>query len=127
VAEEVTTVAETDGLADSHVRCGPTTSAWSGRTLISECAGRVLWHLTRSLDGFIAGPHYEMGSMTGLHFAPRLVDRYVAGTGAILAGRRGFDAGLDADPEYAVPYAGAWSGPIFVLTHDPEDACACGS
>lgn len=86
-------------------------------------SGKVLWHLTMSLDGFIAGPHHEMGWMAGFDFTPGLVERYVAGTGAILAGRRGFDAGqrddLDRD---AAPYGGAWSGPIFVLTHHLEDA-----
>jgi len=89
---------------------------------MSERTGKVLWHLTMSLDGFIAGPNHEMGWMAGFDFTPGLVDRYVAGTGAILAGRRGFDAGVDADPTFAAPYGGAWSGPMFVLTHHPEDA-----
>lgn len=88
---------------------------------MSERTGKVLWHLTMSLDGFIAGPNHEMGWMVGLSFTPGLVDRYVAGTGAILAGRRGFDAGIGKDPD-AAPYGGAWSGPIFVLTHHPGDA-----
>ena len=87
---------------------------------MSDRTGQVLWHLTMSLDGFIAGPNHEMGWMAGLSFTPGLVDRYVAGTGAILAGRRGFDAG-GKDPD-AAPYGGAWSGPIFVLTHHPKDA-----
>ncbi len=88
---------------------------------MSERTGKALWHLTMSLDGFIAAPNHEMGWMAGLSFTPGLVDRYVAGTGAILAGRRGFDAGIDNDPD-AAPYGGAWSGPIFVLTHHPKDA-----
>jgi dihydrofolate reductase len=90
---------------------------------MSMQTGRVLWHLTMSLDGFIAGPNHEMEWMAGLDFTPGLVDRYVEGTGAILAGRRGFDAGIGTDPP-AAPYGGAWTGPIFVLTHHPEDAPA---
>lgn len=47
----------------------------------------------------------------------------VATSGAILAGRRGYDAGLGQPSEAATkPYGGAWSGTIFVLTHHPEDA-----
>lgn len=46
------------------------------------------------------------------------MDRYVAGTGPILAGRRGFDAGVGNDPD-AGPYGGAWSGPIFMLIPPP--------
>lgn len=85
--------------------------------------GKVLWHLTMSLDGFIAGPNHAMGWLSGLSFRPGTVEEMVATTGAVLAGRRGFDAGAD-EPGKAVDkvYGGAWSGPIFVLTHHPEDA-----
>ena len=88
---------------------------------MSKRSGRVLWHLTMSLDAFIAGPNHEMDWLAGLDFTPGLVQTYVEGTGAILAGRRGFDAGIGTDPA-AAPYGGAWSGPIFVLTHHPDDA-----
>ncbi len=27
--------------------------------------GKVLWHVTMSLDGFVAGPNHEMDWMTG--------------------------------------------------------------
>lgn len=80
-------------------------------------AGKVQWALTMSLDGFIAGPNHEMDWMTGTTNAPGLVDGYVAATGAILGGRRGFDGAPGPGP-----YGGRWSGPIFVLTHHPEDA-----
>jgi hypothetical protein len=46
--------------------------------------GKVLWHFTVSLDGFVAGPN---------HF-----------------------------PDASSVYGGAWTGPVFVLTHHPEDA-----
>lgn len=76
-------------------------------------AEKVLWHFTMSLDGFVAGPNHEMDWMTGISFRPGLVDEYVETTGAVLAGRAGWDAGHH-------PYGGAWDGPIFVLTHHPE-------
>jgi hypothetical protein len=38
-------------------------------------------------------------------------------TGAILGGRNGWDQAIDGSR----PYGGAWQGPIFVLTHHPED------
>ena len=49
---------------------------------------------------------------------PGLHDEYVTTTGAILGGRNGWDQAIDGSR----PYGGAWQGPIFVLTHHPEDA-----
>ncbi|SFQ09951.1 Dihydrofolate reductase [Amycolatopsis arida] len=80
-------------------------------------AGKVLWHFTMSLDGFVAGPNHEMDWMTGMSARPGLVDEYVETTGAVLGGRDGWDVAGDSRP-----YGGAWDGPIFVLTHHPEDA-----
>ena len=79
--------------------------------------GKVLWHFTMSLDGFVAGPNHAMEWMTGFSIRPGLVDEYVDSTGAVLGGRDGWDAGGDSRP-----YGGAWDGPMFVLTHHPEDA-----
>jgi dihydrofolate reductase len=81
-------------------------------------SGKVLWHFTMSLDGFVAGPNHEMDWMTGISFRRGLVDEYVATTGAVLGGRSGWD-GVTGDSR---PYGGAWDGPILVLTHHPEDA-----
>jgi dihydrofolate reductase len=80
--------------------------------------GQVLWHFTMSLDGFVAGPGHSMDWMTGFTFRPGLVDDYVTTTGAVLGGRDGWDMAVDGNR----PYGGAWDGPIFVLTHHPEDA-----
>lgn len=80
--------------------------------------GKVLWHFTMTLDGFVAGPDHDMGWMTGLSFRDGLVDEYVQTTGAVLGGRDGWDRAVDDSR----PYGGAWDGPIFVLTHHPEDA-----
>jgi dihydrofolate reductase len=35
--------------------------------------GKVLWHFTMSLDGFVAGPNHSMDWMTGFSFAPVLL------------------------------------------------------
>jgi dihydrofolate reductase len=56
--------------------------------------------------------------MTGVSVRPGLHDEYIKTTGAILGGRNRWDQGIDGSR----PYGGAWQGPIFVLTHHPEDA-----
>jgi hypothetical protein len=61
--------------------------------------GKVLWHFTMSLDGFVAGLNHAMDWMAGTN-RPGLEDPYVTTTGAVPVGE----------------------GPIFVLTHHPEDA-----
>jgi dihydrofolate reductase len=80
--------------------------------------GKVLFAFTMSLDGFVAGPHHDMGWMTGFTAQPGLVDEYIEATGAVLAGRSGFDSAIGDSR----PWGGKWTGPIFVLTHHPEDA-----
>ena len=80
--------------------------------------GKVLWHFTMSLDGFVAGSNHAMDWMTGVSFRPGLVEEYAETTGAVLGGRDGFDA----YPDVSGIYGGAWQGPVFVLTHHPEDA-----
>lgn len=80
--------------------------------------GKVLWHFTMSLDGFVAGPNHAMDWMTGISSRPGLVEEYVETTGAVLVGRDGFDA----HPDVSGIYGGAWQGPVFVLTHHPDDA-----
>jgi dihydrofolate reductase len=79
---------------------------------------KVLWHFLMSLDGFVAGPNHEMDWMTGFSVRPGLHAEYIETTGAVLAGRDGFDSAIGDSR----PYGGAWQGPIFVLTHHPEDA-----
>src|SRR5213076_1186109 len=70
-----------------------------------------------SLDGFVAGPNHEHDWMTGISFHPGLIQEYAETTGAVLGGRNGWNAAGDGRP-----YGAAWHGPIFVLTHHPEDA-----
>ena len=84
--------------------------------------GKVLWHFTMSLDGFVAGPNHEIdwvtGATPGVTFRPGLVEEYVETTGAVLGGRHWWDH----YPDPSSVYGGAWNGPIFVLTHHPKDA-----
>jgi dihydrofolate reductase len=80
--------------------------------------GKVLWHFTMSLDGFVAGPDHQMDWMNGISFRPGLVGEYIKTTGAVLGGRNGWDRATSGSR----PYGGAWDGPIFVLTHHPQDA-----
>jgi dihydrofolate reductase len=80
--------------------------------------GKVLWHFAMSLDGFVAGPNHAMDWMIGTNRSG-LMDEYVTTTGAVLGGRAGWDMAAAAG---ARPYGGDWDGPIFVLTHHPEDA-----
>lgn len=81
-------------------------------------AGKVLWHFLISLDGFVAGPGHNMDFMAWTSVRDGLHQEYIETTGAVLAGRDGFDGAI----RDARPYGGAWKGPIFVLTHHPEDA-----
>jgi dihydrofolate reductase len=78
----------------------------------------LLFHFAMSLDGFVAGPDQGMDWMTGVSVRPGLHNEYIGTTGAILGGRKGWDQAIDGSR----PYSGAWQGPIFVLTHHPEDA-----
>jgi dihydrofolate reductase len=88
-------------------------------TAPQAAAGKVLWHFTMSLDGFVAGPNHAMDWITDFTLSrPGLVAEYTATTGAVLGGRDGFGS----FPDLSSVYGGTWQGPVFVLTHHPEDA-----
>ena len=89
-------------------------------TARQTAGGKVLWHFTMSLDGFVAGPDHGMDWMAMTTHRPGLTEEYAQTTGAVLGGRDGWDA----FPDTSVIYGGAWKGPVFVLTHHPEDAAA---
>src|SRR5712664_2991763 len=81
---------------------------------------RVLWHVTMSLDGFIAGPGNSMDWMLGFGEENDEVDELLKNIGAVVSGRRTYDVGAgQQNAQFQRPYGGAWSGPIFVLTHHP--------
>jgi dihydrofolate reductase len=80
--------------------------------------GKVLLHFMMSLDGFIADTDQDaVGWSEGVTFRPGIVEEYGASIGAILGGRKGWDA----YPDPSAPYGGAMGGPVFILTHHPED------
>jgi len=82
-------------------------------------AGKVLWHFSMSLDGFVAGPAHRMDWLRGIEEGERdVIAEYASTTGSILGGRDGWDAFPDA----SIAYGGRWSGATFVLTHHPGDA-----
>jgi dihydrofolate reductase len=82
---------------------------------------KVLWHITMSLDGFIAPRDYSTGWMFEYGSAGPMGREVMERTGAILAGRRGFDLGIRAGAGPRAIYGGAWQGPMFVLTHRPGE------
>jgi dihydrofolate reductase len=52
----------------------------------------------------------------------RLADEVAQATGVVLAGRGWYEvASADEGGAVAGIYGGAWSGPVLVLTHDPEE------
>jgi dihydrofolate reductase len=91
--------------------------------------GKVLWHTSMSLDGFVAGPNHTMEWMS-LDWLPKRESGLPAQaqliadtTGAILAGRRWHDA-LDRLGGLDGIYGGVWTGPVFVLTSRPDASLA---
>jgi dihydrofolate reductase len=91
--------------------------------------GEVIWHVTMSLDGFIAGPDDSMdwvieqwsdgGSSTRDIDVQRsaVADEVMHRAGAILGGRRWYEVGVRKFGGYDGIYGGQWAGPVFVLTH----------
>jgi dihydrofolate reductase len=85
--------------------------------------GKVLWTVTMSLDGFIAGPDDAMDWVFRYVGPNSAVDEVIQTTGAVLAGRRSYDVGRRPGqrPEVRKVEGGAWSGPEFVVTHEAPD------
>jgi hypothetical protein len=83
---------------------------------------KVLWHITISLDGFIAPHDYSTEWMFEHGSAGPMGREVMERTGAILAGRRGYDLGMRAGSGPRAIYGDAWQEPVFVLTHRPGDS-----
>ena len=85
--------------------------------------GSVLWHVTMSLDGFIAGPHDAMEWVFDYTEPSDAVDEVIRTTGALLIGRRSYYVGRREEQIAAAsePYGGAWTGPQFVIKHEPPE------
>jgi dihydrofolate reductase len=84
---------------------------------------RLIFSATCSLDGFMAGPGGDMSWLTEHLEEPNPhAQRLLAGTGALLVGRRtydGDDPNRGTDNEGA--FGGQYDGPVVVLTHQPPD------
>jgi dihydrofolate reductase len=78
--------------------------------------GQVLWHVTMSLDGFIAGPRDDMTWLADYLDPNPTADEVLARVGALLIGDRTYQI---AKTEEGKPYGGKWTGPQFVLSHHP--------
>lgn len=83
----------------------PTSSARPD-TEPQTAAGKVLWHFTMSLDGFVAGPNHSMDWTDGSPSRPGLIVEYAATTGAVLGGRDGFHAYPHVSTTQAAPGTG---------------------
>jgi dihydrofolate reductase len=85
---------------------------------------KMLYSVTMSLDGFIAGPGGDMSWLTE-HLGPNpIVDDLLESIGALLVGNRTFggdDPYKGVEEKEGKFAGGGWSGPAFVLTHNPPD------
>jgi dihydrofolate reductase len=88
--------------------------------------GKVVVNRSMSLDGFIAGPGDAMDWVFDF-VAPDEFPDIAAATGAMLIGRRTYEVGkrgIETASRGKISgedYGGGWSGPEFVLTHEPPD------
>ena len=81
----------------------------------------VVWHVTMSLDGFIAGPDDAMDWVFD-YFSEgtnETAGEVIEATGAIIMGRHTYEV---EDRNRPGIYGGAWAGPYFVLSHEPPAA-----
>jgi dihydrofolate reductase len=99
------------------------------RSVLNErwVMGKVLYSVTMSLDGFIAGPGGDMSWLTPYLGPNPEVDKLQGDIGALLVGHRTFsgdDPNRDTDREGA--FSGTWTGPTFVVAHQPPPAPVSG-
>jgi dihydrofolate reductase len=80
---------------------------------------KVVWHITMSVDGYVAGPGDDMGWMGDYELASPVGAEVIENTGAILAGRRWHDLAIERWEGRHGIYGGHWSGFVFVITHEP--------
>lgn len=84
----------------------------------------MIWHVTMSLDGFIAGPGDSMDWVFDYTGPNEAVQEVLRTTGALLIGRRSYYVGRREEHLAAVsePHDDIWDGPRFVITHEPPDS-----
>ena len=87
--------------------------------------GKVVVNRSMSLDGFIAGPGHSMdwgaGRPLADFVAPDDLREIAAATGAMLIGRRTWEVGEQMESEEPGSLDYPFSGPFFLLTHEPPD------
>jgi dihydrofolate reductase len=78
----------------------------------------VVWHVTMSVDGFIAGPDDAMDWVFDYfsEASNETVGEVIETTGAIVMGRHTYEV---EDRYRQGIYGGAWTGPYYVLSHEP--------
>ena len=82
---------------------------------------KLLYSVTMSLDGFIAGPAGDMSWLTPYLGPNPAVDEIIGEIGALLVGHRTFrgDDPHRGTEQEGEPFGGGWTGPQFVVTHHP--------
>ena len=83
-------------------------------------SGKVVVNRSMSLDGFIAGPGDTMEWVFDF-VAPDEFPEIAAATGAMLVGRRTYEVGKRMAAENPRDAGYPFSGPVFVLTHEPPE------
>ena len=83
---------------------------------MSRSAGKVIWHVTMTLDGFIAGPDHAMDWAYDSGGSSEIADSIVQFTGALVVGRHSYEV---EDRDRRGFYGGEFTGPFFVVTHSP--------
>ena len=87
---------------------------------MTDPSGKVLWHTTMSLDGFIADRAETMDWVFEADPGQGVTsDAVVARLGALVVGRRTMDVEDEQQPGF---YGGAFRGPFLVMTHSPGSA-----
>lgn len=87
---------------------------------------KVLYSVTMSLDGYIAGPAGDMQWMTPYLGPNPEVGELVGQIGSLLVGRRTYDGD---DPNKGnegegKAFGGGWEGPQYIVTHRVPDSSA---
>jgi dihydrofolate reductase len=83
-------------------------------------SGKVVVNRSMSLDGFIAGPGDAMDWVFDFTASDEFPE-IAAATGAMLIGRRTHEVGKRMAAENPGRADYPFSGPVFVLTHEPPD------
>lgn len=83
---------------------------------------KLLYSVTMSLDGFIAGPDGDMSWLTAYLGTNPTIDGLIDDVGSLFVGNRtygGNDPYEGVDGSEGEAFGGGWAGPQFVLTHHP--------